>query len=114
MTPSSQTVSTAAAYYMSFSRDEIADFEIVNIASDLNDPAYELVTDRHGDGNGLSSPLVPVVNVHIRAADRRLVNLDEDVIDPHFRNRNLFQKDAGLPFGFNQGFHGFHGLPPKT
>jgi hypothetical protein len=105
MTPSSQTVSTAAAYDMSFSRDEIVDFEIVNIVSNLNDPAYELVTDGHGDGNGLLSPLVPVVNVHIRAADCRLVNLDEDVIDPHFRHRNLFQKDAGLPFGFNQGFH---------
>jgi hypothetical protein len=98
MPSSSEAVSTAAAYYMPFSRDEIADVEIVNIAPNLNDRAYELVTDRHGDGNGLSSPLVPVVNVNVRTADRRLANLDEDVIDPHFRNRNLFQPEAGLTF----------------
>jgi hypothetical protein len=98
MPSSSEAVSTAAAYYMPFSRDEIDDVEIVNIASDLNDPAYELVTDRHGNGNGLLSPLVPVVNVHVCSADRRLVNLDEDVIDPHFRNRNFFQPEAGFTF----------------
>jgi hypothetical protein len=75
---------------MPISGDEIADFEIVNIASNLNDPAHKLVTNRHGDGNSLPGPLVPVVDVNVRAADRRLVNLDEDVIDPHFRDRNLF------------------------
>jgi len=39
MSPSGQTVSTAAAYDMPFSGNEIAEFEIVNIAADLNDPA---------------------------------------------------------------------------
>jgi len=101
-----KAVSTAAANEMPFSGDEIANTEIVNIASDLNDPAHKLVTDRHGNRNSLLSPFIPVVNVNVRAADGGLVNLDKDVIDPHLRDRNLFQPEAGLPFGFDQGFHG--------
>jgi hypothetical protein len=95
-----------------FSGDEIPYFEIVNIAPDFNNPAHKLVTYGHGDRNGLLGPLIPVVDVNVRAADRRLVNLDEDVIDSRFRDWNFFKPEAWLPSGFDQRFHGFHGFSP--
>jgi hypothetical protein len=95
-----------------FSGDEITSFEIVNIAPDFNNPAHKLVTYGHGDRNGLLGPLIPVVDVNVRAADRRLVNLDEDVIDSRFRDWNFFKPEAWLPSGFDQRFHGFHEFSP--
>jgi hypothetical protein len=96
MPPSRQAVAAAAADDMSLPGDQVADFEVVNVASDLNDRADKLVSHRHRDRNGLLSPLIPVVNVNVRSTDSRLLDLDKHIIDPDFRNRNLFQPKTGL------------------
>ena len=114
MSSPGEAVSTAAAHEVPFSGDEIADSEVVDITANVSDPADELVTHRHGDRNRLLSPFIPVVDMNVRAADGGLVNLDKDVVDSHFRDRDLFQPEAGLPFGFDQSFHGFHDGSPKS
>jgi hypothetical protein len=68
MPPSRQAVAAAAADDVSLSGDQVADFEVVNVASDLNDRADKLVSHRHRIGM-VFEPLIPVVNVNVRSTD---------------------------------------------
>ena len=67
-----------AIYYdLARATDDIADFEIVHIAPDLDHAADELVADDHGDGDGLLRPVIPVVDMHISTANRGFANFNQ-------------------------------------
>ena len=69
MPPPGQAVAAAAAHHVALAADDVAGIEVVHVRSDGDDLAHELMADRHGHGNRLLRPLVPLVDVHVGAAD---------------------------------------------
>ena len=55
-------------------------FEAAHLAADLDDLADKFVADDHRHRNGLLRPLVPVPDVDVGAADRRLADPDQHVV----------------------------------
>ena len=103
-----QAVAALAADQVPFAADDIADLEVLDVASQFNDSPHEFVSDHHRDGHGLLGPGVPVVDVYVRSADSRTEDFDEDVVDPDLRHGYVFQGQAGLRFRLDQRFHGLH------
>jgi hypothetical protein len=85
--------------------DNVTDFEINNIRSDIDDLADKLMTDRRRDLYRLLCPLVPVVNVKVGPADPAFLRPDHDVVDRHHRLRNVFDPESGLGLAFDNSFH---------
>ena len=53
----------------------------------------------------LLRPLVPFVDMDVGAADRGLVDLDENFSGARHRNRHLPQLQSGAGYGFYNGIH---------
>jgi hypothetical protein len=56
--------------------------------------------------DGLARPIVPLVDVHVGAANARAVHADQDVVDADAGLVDVFQPEAGLVFAFDECFHG--------
>ena len=69
--------------------------EALDVVAGLHDHADELVADDHRRLDGLLGPGVPVVDVHVRAADRGLLDLDQDVVDARAWHGDFGQVEAG-------------------
>ena len=114
VSPSGQAVSATATDDVAFGADEVADLEIVDVAADFNDTADKLMSDDQGDADGLLCPGIPVPDMDVRAADRRLADLDQHVVDADLRDRDVFQPEARLRLTLDQCFHyitSLHKLP---
>jgi len=105
MPPARQAVAATSADHVPFGANEVSDREVVDVAADLNDPPDELVSDGHGHTDGLLCPGVPVVDVHVRAADRGLDHLDQDVVDADPGYGNLFQPQTLFGLALDERFH---------
>ena len=70
--PAGAAVAAVAAGDVAFARDAVADREAAHFAAHVDDAAEVLVADGHGHRDGLLRPGVPVVDVHVGAADRGL------------------------------------------
>ena len=81
MTATSQTVATFTAYDMTFAIDQITFLVALHIRADFLDRANEFMADHHRRFDRFLRPVVPIIDMHIRAADRRLFDLDQHVID---------------------------------
>ena len=79
---------------MTLTRDNITDRQASDVGAYINNLSGVLVTANHGNLNGLLSPVIPVVDVHVSTAYRRLVNLDEHLVTGNLRNRNIFEPKA--------------------
>ena len=53
----------------------------------LDDFAHELVPDHDRNRHRFRSPGVPIVDVHVRAADPRAQHLDKHVVDADLRHQ---------------------------
>ena len=84
----------------SFARDEITDG-----AADLIDDADEFVSDHHRHRDRLLRPGVPVIYMDVGAADRSLLDANEDVVRPDFGHRNLFQAKSRFGPAFYECLH---------
>ena len=60
---------------------------------------------RHRHGHGLLRPCIPVVDVHVGAADGRAVYLDEYIVVADRGLRYVLQPDAGFRACLDQCFH---------
>ena len=69
MPPAGQAVAAAAADDVPLAADDVAGREVVDVGADLDDLADELVADHHRHRDRLLRPGVPVVDVHVGAAD---------------------------------------------
>ena len=105
MPPSSQAVPAMAAHDMSFGRDNFARLEIADGTADLIDYANEFVSDHHRNRNRLLCPRVPVIYMHVGAADRSLLNADENVVWPYLGDWNLFQIEPRFGPAFDERLH---------
>jgi hypothetical protein len=86
--PPGAAVAALAAGDVALARDPVARLEAGDFAADLGDHAAELVAHGHGHGDGLARPFVPVVDMHVGAADRGLADLDQEIVGPDPRLRH--------------------------
>ena len=103
--PAGQAVAAASADHVAFAADDIAGEKIGDVGADLDDLAHEFMADRQRDGDGLLRPIVPLVNVHVGAADARAMHADQDIVDADAGFPDFFQPEAGLALAFDQRFH---------
>ena len=70
--------------------------EVLDVAADLDDAADELVADDQRHGHRLLRPGVPVVDMHVGAADAGAEHFDQHVVDARLRHGHFFQPEAFL------------------
>ena len=75
--------------------------------ADPVDHADEFVADHHRHRDRLLRPRVPVIYVDVGAADRSLLDADEDVVGRDFRHRHFLQAKARLGPAFYHCLHHF-------
>ena len=102
-----EAIAAQAADHVAFPADQVAGEEVHHVGPGLDDPADELVTDRHGHGDGLLRPLVPPVDVHVGAANARAQHLDEHVVDADFGDVHFPEPEARLAPALHQCSHAF-------
>ena len=71
---SGQTVATFAAHQVPFAGNDITGLEIVHMSTGFYNFAHKFVTKMHGDRDGFLGPGIPVVDVHVCAADGGFVD----------------------------------------
>ena len=98
-------VPAAPAHHVAFARDQFAGMKIDDIGADVSDLADEFMADRHGHGDGLLGPGIPIVDMHVRAADASAVDADQNVIDADGGLGDVFEPQAGLGVRFDECFH---------
>src|SRR6185295_7989677 len=98
-------VAAVAAGDVALGGDALALGEAGDRAAQPGHLAGELVA--HGDGHRhrLLRPLVPAVDVDVRAADGRLADADQHVVGPHLRHRDLLHPQPRLRLLLHQRLH---------
>ena len=99
------TVAAVAAGDMTLAGDALADRKARDARAKLGDLADILMTDDLWGLDVLLRPLVPFVDMDVGAADRGLVDLDENFSGARHRNRHLPQLQSGAGCGFYNGIH---------
>ena len=83
----------------------IADLEAAYLDTDIDDFATEFVADGHWHRDRGTSPVIPFVDVDIGTANRRPIDLDQDIVVADRRCGDVFHPDAAFRFCFYQRFH---------
>src|SRR3546814_6449591 len=91
---------------MARDRNPLADRVAAHAWSDLDDAADEFMADHQPGLDRALAPLVPQVDVQVGAADRRLLELDQDLVRARLRHRDLLHPDALGRFALDQRLHG--------
>ena len=99
------TVAAVAAGDMALAGDALADREARDARAKLGDLADILMADDLRGLDVLLRPLVPFVDMDVGAADRGLVDLDENFSGARHRNRHLPQLQSGAGCWFYNGIH---------
>src|SRR5687767_6016017 len=105
MAPARATVAAEAACDVTFARDPVTHGEAAHFAAHVDDTPVVLVPDGHRHRNRLLRPGIPIVDVHVGAADRGLHDLDEDVVRADGWHRDVLHPDAGAGFTLDQCLH---------
>ena len=85
MTVSRTAVSAFSADYVTLTRNELSDLPVGDVASHLNYLTHVFVTYDLGRFYCFLRPLIPVVDMKVRAADSGLVYFDLDTVGVHLR-----------------------------
>src|SRR5260370_25101110 len=67
MSSPGKAVAAAAANHVTFAAHNLSWIKIDHIGADLDYLAHELVSDHHGNRNGLTRPIIPLEDMHVRA-----------------------------------------------
>src|SRR5260370_28943563 len=105
MPPARAAIAAVPAGNVAFSRHAIAGVEAAYFAAQFDDFTGVFMADGHGHGDGFLRPGIPVVNVHVGAAYRRAVDLDEHIIVTDRRLRDVLQPDTGFRTCLDQCLH---------
>src|SRR5690554_5774418 len=107
-------VAAHAADHMPFGRYSLSGLVAAHTGAELDDMADKLVAQDQRWADGALSPFIPLVNVQIGAADRGLVETDQNFIRARRRNCDFAQLKAGSSRWLDQRTHrARHGLSPK-
>jgi hypothetical protein len=101
MAPPRHAVAAAAAHHMAFARDQLAGMKIDDVGAYRHDLADEFMADRHRDGDGLARPLIPIINMNIRAANSGAVDPNQNVVNAYRRLGDVLDPQSGLGFGLH-------------
>src|SRR5688500_3742529 len=105
MATAGAAVAAIAARDVAFAGNAIADLEAGNLAADLDDLAAVFVPDCHRHRDRLLRPGVPVVDVHVRAADGAALHTDQNVVRTGGGFRDVLQFDADGLVSFDECAH---------
>ena len=107
MSASGQAIATVSTGDVSLAYHEITRSEAFNVIAHRIDNAHKFVTNYHRHGNRLLCPLVPVVDVHVRPADRSLQHTNQHVVAANFWNGNVLEPQTRLGSRLYHGLHHF-------
>ena len=105
MPPAGEAVAAAAAHHVALRADDFAREKIFHVRADFSDFADKLVPDHHGRGNRLLRPFVPLVDVHVGAADAGAIHVDEHVVDADLGLGNVLEPKPWFAFLLDECFH---------
>ncbi len=91
MPPSGEAIPTMPAGDVTLADDEIAAGEPFYVIAHAIDNADKLMADDHRHRNRFLRPRVPVVDVHVRAADGCFQHADQHIVAADFWNGNFFE-----------------------
>ena len=89
-------VAAMAARDVALAGDSLTDLEADDVGAELLDLAHELVTDHHRHGNRRLRPRIPVEDVQVGAADRRLAHPDQHVAVAGRRLGHVLEPQPGF------------------
>src|ERR1700730_14006131 len=107
MPPARAAITAVPAGDVTLARNAVARAEAAYFAAQFDDFSRVFMADGHGHGNGFLRPGIPVVDVHVGAAYRRAMDLDEHVIVADRRLRDVLPPDAGFSTCLEECFHVF-------
>ena len=110
--PPRNAVAAPAAYQMSLPAHEVADRQLVNVGTKLDDLADELVADYERDGDVGLGPVVPVVDVQVRTAHTRPKDLYEDIGAADSGDRHVFVAEPRSGLALTRAFISDRPLDP--
>src|SRR5690606_8754802 len=99
------TVATMAAHDVALGRYALADGVALHAGADLDDAADEFMADDQARPDHALRPVVPLVDMQVGAADRGLLQPDQDLVRTDPGHRHLFHPDALGGIAFDQGLH---------
>ena len=108
LAPAALAVATVAARDVALAGDPLADLEPDDVGAELLDLAHELVADHHRDRNRRLRPRVPVVDVQVGSADRRLADPDQHVAVAGLGLGDVLEPQAGFGSRLHQRLHDEH------
>jgi len=79
---------------------QIAFLKADDIAAHRHDLAYEFMPCHGRNFNGLLRPVIPVIYMHIRAANAGFKHFNQHIVDAVRRLRYVKEPDALFGFGF--------------
>src|SRR6266481_2868638 len=88
-------VAAVAAGNVALARNAVALFKAPHLRAERDDAAAVLMAHGHRHRNGLLRPGVPVVDVHVSAADRGLGDLDQHVVGADLGLGDVLEPDTG-------------------
>src|SRR5438093_11753204 len=96
VTPPGPAIAAMPAGHMTLDSNALPGREAAHLAADLRDRALELMTDDERHRDRLLRPGVPVPDVKIGAADRRVVDAHQEVVWTDRRSRDVLEPDPRL------------------
>jgi hypothetical protein len=111
MTPTGAAVAAVAADDVPLAGHQLPELEAAHPVSELDDPAHELVADDQGHGQRALRPLVPLVDMHVRAADGGLEHADHDFSGAGARDGDALERQTGSGFLLDERKHRLHSVP---
>ena len=101
-----EAVPAVPADDVSLAANDLAGEEVLDLRSDLDDLADELMPHDHRHRDRLLRPRVPIVDMDIGPADAGAVDLDQAIGRPHIGHRHVFEPQTDLRVLLDEGFHG--------
>ena len=95
-----------AAIHVHFRAHKFAFADSLHVRADFFHRAAEFMTEGERRVQARSRPAVPMIDVHVRSADRSRADAHQHFIRPRRRNRNGFQLRALLGTRLAKRFHG--------
>ena len=94
MLASAAAVTAMSASDMAFACDPLANLEVLDTVTECNYLTHILVAYGHRGLDGVLRPLVPIVDMKVSAANGYFLDFDKDIVDTHFRHRDILHPYA--------------------
>ena len=111
VTATGAAVAAVAADDVPLAGRQLPDLETAHAVAQRDDPAHELVAGDQRHGQRALRPLVPLVDVHVRAADGGLEDADHHFAGAGAGDGDALERQAGAAVVLHEREHGLQGVP---